>query len=145
MQLTKWVHEPIWISKVKVIHWSWSKVTQIQHFQSSFHLKPLSRLKPNFIWSLHGMGERKIVQMVQVTLWLSCPYMVKTIKKIFFSRSIGPMTLKLSMWHQMHEHYKFIQIMTLDWPWPILGQGQIWSLMLLYGKRVKQWIFQKLL
>ena len=38
---------------------------------------------------------------------------------------------------------KFAQMMTLGWPWPILWQGQIWSLMLLYGKRVKQWIFQK--
>ena len=38
---------------------------------------------------------------------------------------------------------KFAQMMTLGWPWPILRQGQIWSLMLLYGKRVKQWIFQK--
>ena len=35
--------------------------------------------------------------------------------------------------------------MTLAWPWPILGQGKILSLMLLYGKKVKQWIFQKLL
>ena len=40
---------------------------------------------------------------------------------------------------------KFIQMMTLGWPWPILRQGEIWSLMLLYGKKVKQWIFQKLL
>ena len=40
---------------------------------------------------------------------------------------------------------KFIQMMTLDWPWTILRHGQIWSLMLLYGKKVKQWIFQKLL
>ena len=40
---------------------------------------------------------------------------------------------------------KFVQMMTLGWPWPILRQGQIWSLMLLYGKKVKQWIFQKLL
>ena len=40
---------------------------------------------------------------------------------------------------------KFAQMMTLGWPWPILRQGQIWSLMLLYGKQVKQWIFQKLL
>ena len=38
---------------------------------------------------------------------------------------------------------KFVQMMTLGWPWPILRQGQIWSL--LYGKRVNQWIFQKLL
>ena len=36
MEVTKRVHEPIWISKVKVIHWPWSKVTQIQHFKNSF-------------------------------------------------------------------------------------------------------------
>ena len=40
---------------------------------------------------------------------------------------------------------KFAQMMTLSWPWPILRQGQIWFLMLLYGKTVKKWIFQKLL
>ena len=39
---------------------------------------------------------------------------------------------------------KFTQMMTLGWPWRILQQGQIWSLMLLYRKKVKQWIFQKL-
>ena len=38
---------------------------------------------------------------------------------------------------------KFVQMMTLGWPWPILRR-QIWSLMLLYGKKVKQWIFQKI-
>ena len=32
--------------------------------------------------------------------------------------------------------------MTLEWPWPILRQGQIWLLMLFYGKKGKQWIFQ---
>ena len=26
--------------------------------------------------------------------------------------------------------------MTLGWPWPILRQGQIWSLMLLYGEKL---------
>ena len=40
---------------------------------------------------------------------------------------------------------KFIQMMTLCWHWPVLRQGQIWSPMLLYGKKLKQWIFQKLL
>ena len=29
---------------------------------------------------------------------------------------------------------KFVQMMTLDWPWPTLWQSQIWSLMLFYGK-----------
>ena len=40
---------------------------------------------------------------------------------------------------------KCVQMVTLGWPWHILRQGQIWYLMLLYGKKVKQWIFQKLL
>ena len=40
---------------------------------------------------------------------------------------------------------KFAQMMTLSWLWPILWQGHIWFLMLLYGKKVKQSIFQKLL
>ena len=40
---------------------------------------------------------------------------------------------------------KFVQMKTLGWPWPILWQGQICSPMLLYGKKLKQWIFQKLL
>ena len=31
------------------------------------------------------------------------------------------------------------------WPWPILRQGQMWSPMLMYGKKLKRWIFQKLL
>ena len=29
---------------------------------------------------------------------------------------------------------KVVQIMTLDWPWPILHQGQIWLHRLLYGR-----------
>ena len=32
---------------------------------------------------------------------------------------------------------KFVQIITIGWPWHVLWQGQIWSLMLLYGKKVK--------
>ena len=45
-------------------------------FSTSFPQKPLGRLKQSFIWSLLGMVERKIVQMVQVTWprWSPCPY-----------------------------------------------------------------------
>ena len=35
--------------------------------------KSLGRLKPNFIWSFHGMGERKFVQTVIVT-WPRWPH-----------------------------------------------------------------------
>ena len=38
---------------------------------------------------------------------------------------------------------KFVQMMTLGLPWPILRQGQIWSPMILYGKKVKQYIFSE--
>ena len=33
---------------------------------------------------------------------------------------------------------KVVQIMTLDWPWPILHQGQIWLHSVLYGRK---WFF----
>ena len=52
------------INKVKVIHWTSSKVTQIQYFQSSFAQKPLGRLKPNFIWIVHEMWGTKICSNV---------------------------------------------------------------------------------
>ena len=32
---------------------------------------------------------------------------------------------------------KFAQMMILGWPWPILRQGHIWSIMLLYGEKGK--------
>ena len=38
---------------------------------------------------------------------------------------------------------KFVQMMTLGWPWPILQQDQIWSLMLLYGKKDKTMHFSE--
>ena len=103
MQLTKWVHEPKGISKVKVIHWPWPKVTQIQHFQTSFPEKPLGRLKPNSIWSFNGIGERNFVQMVQVT-WPPFPYMVKHEK--FFSGTKRLMILKVFMQHRVLEYYQ---------------------------------------
>ena len=37
---------------------------------------------------------------------------------------------------------KFVQMMTLGWPWPILWRGQIWFLMILYGKKVKNGFFR---
>ena len=32
---------------------------------------------------------------------------------------------------------KFVQMKTMGWPWLILRQGQIWSLLLLYGEKGK--------
>ena len=78
MLLTKWFYEPIWKSKVKVIHWPWSKVIQTQTFSN------FCWLKPNFMWTLHAMEEWKWIQMVYVTWprWPLCSYMVKTFKNL---------------------------------------------------------------
>ena len=259
-------------------------VCLLSTFSNISPLKPLGRLKQNFIWSPLETGEQKFVQTVLVTWprWPPCPYMVKTLQIV--SGTKRQMTLKLGMQHQVREYYhinsgndpgltltymyltarsnlipyafvwekgkkkgflaqlsrwwayrigrppsssvafvhtllnifsseaawpiivkfhmeppwdgvtkvysngpghmtkmaampiygknlkkfyspepkgwwswnmfcskgcasttKFVQLMTLSWHRPILRQGQIWSLMLLYKKKVKQWIFQKLL
>ena len=117
-----------------------------QNFPTS-SLKPLGRLKTNFMWSLLGIEERKFVQTVRVTWsrWPPCPYMIKTLN-IFFSpepKGLWPWNLVCGI--ELSSTIKFVQMMTLGWPWHILLQGQIWSLMHLYGKKGKQWIVQKLL
>ena len=55
----------------------------VHTFQRSSSPKSLGQSKPNFIWSLSGMGERKFVHRVWVTWprWPPCPYMVKTLQK----------------------------------------------------------------
>ena len=86
-----------------------------QHFQTSSSPKPLRRLKPNFMWSLHGMGEWKFVRGVQVT-WPRCPpcpYMVKTFKNL----------LLWNRWADFHETwYVALKTQAHDslfnrWPW----------------------------
>ena len=69
MQLTRLVHKPLWISKVKAIHWPLSKVTQIQHFKTSFPKTTLGQLKPNFVLSLHGILVRLNDGVGRQTQW----------------------------------------------------------------------------
>ena len=85
------------------------------HFQTSSPLKPLGRLKPNFIWSLPGTGERKFVQMVLVIWprWSPCPHMVKTFKNLLLRNQ---KTYDLETW------YVALGIQVLPslfkwWPW----------------------------
>ena len=92
--------------------------------------------KPNFMWSLYRLGERKFVQKVVVTWprWSPHSYIVKTFSSAETKGgwpwnlvySIGGLSLT-----------KSVQMMILDWPWPS-QQGQIFSLMLLYRKVLKQ-------
>ena len=75
-------------------------------FQTSSPLKPLGRLKPNFIYSLLWTGKRKFVQTVLVILprWPPCPYTGKTLK-IFFSDT-KRMTMKLGIQHRVLQYYQ---------------------------------------
>ena len=128
---------PIFSSPEPKAHW-WTyrigrpslTVVRRQHFQTS--LKSLGKLKLNFTWRLHGKGQRNFVQTVVVT-WPRkppCTHMVKTLKSLLFrNQKADDLETRPT---------KFVQMMTLGWPWPILRQGQIWSIMLLYEKKVKK-------
>ena len=119
-----------------------SVVHRCQHFQTSSPLKPLGQLKPNFIWSLHGLGERKFVQMVVVTSprWPPCPYMLKTFKSLLLQNRMAEI---IEVWYTAST--KLVQMKTPDWPLTFLLKGQIWFLMLFYRKAPKQGISQNLL
>ena len=57
------------------------RTSSIHHFQKYSSPKPLGQSKPNFIWSLNGIGERKFVREVWITWprWPPSPYMIKTL------------------------------------------------------------------
>ena len=80
-----------------------------------------------------------------MTKMAAMPIYGKNLKKFSSLEPKRPMTFKLGMQHWVLEYY---QVSSNDDPGLTLTyftQGQIWSHMLSYGKKVKQWIFQKLL
>ena len=106
-----------------------------QHIQTSSSLKPLGRLKPNFMWNPYGMGERSFVQTVQVTWpgWPPCPYRVKSFKNFLLRNQTADY---LECWYAA-SGAKVLSSLLKWWPWPILRQGQICFHSLLYRKRFK--------
>ena len=63
-------------------------VISCQHFQTTA-LKPLGWLKPNYMWSLHGVGEQKFIPKVWVPKMAAMPICGKNTSKIFFSGPNG--------------------------------------------------------
>ena len=94
-----------------------------------------------------GWGNKNLLSGAgHMTKMAAMPIYGKNLKQNLLLRTQTSMTLKLGMQHWVLEYYlKTVKMMSLGWPWPILRQSQIWSLMFLYGENVKQWIFQKLL
>ena len=71
-----------------MVSWAYSiamvRRPSVHHFQRSSSPKLLGQSKPNFIWSLSGMGEQKFVHGVWGVTWPRWPphpYMVKTLQK----------------------------------------------------------------
>ena len=85
--------------------WPWNLVCIIE---CSSSIKSVQKMTLGFMWNLHRMGEWKLVQMVQVTwpIWPPCPYMVKTLKTIFFFGTKQLMTLKVGIQHRVLEYYQ---------------------------------------
>ena len=93
------------------------------------------------MWSLHGLGERTFARGIWVIWprWPPRPYMVKALRKSSSPEPKGQLPWALVC--RGSGPSKFVQAMTFGWPGPILWQGQIWSLMLLYEKKTVRKLF----
>ena len=100
MQLTKWLPEPIWISKF--IHGPWCRVTQIQHFIYFFFRNCYADWSQISFVSSMVWGNKCLFKWVQVTwpIWPPCPYMLKVLKPLKI------LTLKLVMQHCVLKYYQ---------------------------------------
>ena len=89
------------------------------------------------MWSLLGEGERKFVQMVQVTWprWPPCPYMVKTFKNLLLQNQ---KSYDLETWH-VALGTQAVQSLYKWWPWVYLdlfyGKVKFGPLCFCMGKR----------
>ena len=138
----KWVYEVGWVSKVKVILWSWLKVTQISKL-NFFFSKTVGRFGTKVrmkAWRRIGIKINTNV-LGHMTKMAAIPIYGKNLKKSSSPEPIDrwPWNLVCSIVYVCTT--KIVQIISLGWPWPILCQGQIWSHRLLYGKKWQLFIF----
>ena len=84
--LAKWVYEVEWVSKVKVILWPSSKVTQISKLKLVFLKNSWVIWNQNSYESLRENSNENLYKCVgshdQHVCWLPCPNMVKTLKNL---------------------------------------------------------------
>ena len=79
--------------------------------------------------------------LYHMTKLAAMPIYGKNLKKSYSLEPKGRWPWKLVCSIGYSSTTKLGQMKSLGWPWPVLCQGQIWSLMLLYEKKEKQWIF----
>ena len=78
-----------------------------------------------------------------MTKMAAMPIYDKNLKKLFFSETKRPMTLKLSMQHWVLEYYQVYSNDDTGLTLTYFTARSNLSLMLLYGKKVKHWIFSE--
>ena len=109
------------------------------YYQLTYELKGSGELKRSFFqrkeFNIFSEGTRISMPMI--------PIHGKNLKKSSSPEPHGRWPWNLVCSIGCSSTTMFVQIITIGWPWYILWQGQIWSLMLLYGKKVKQWIFSE--
>ena len=116
------------------------------YYQLTYEPKGLGQLKRSFFQRKEFIFNEGISQWwTPLSSMPMIPIYGKNLKKSFSPEPHGRWPGNLVCSIGCSSTTMFVQIITIGWPWHILWQGQIWSLMLLYGKKVKQWIFQKLL
>ena len=79
--VAKWVSDIEWVSKVNVILWPWSKVTQITKLKLVFRRNSWAICNQNSYESLRENRNKNLYKWVGST-WPPCPYMVKTLKNL---------------------------------------------------------------
>ena len=114
-------------------------------FSSDFFSETAGPISIKFHIQHPGNGRLKICSngLGLMPRWPQCPYMVKTLKNLLLQNRSGWLPWNLVCSIRWLSTTKFVQMVTLGWPWPIFHQGQIWFLGLLNGEKVKHCIFPK--
>ena len=111
----KWVNEVEWVSKVKVILWPWSKVTQISMVKLVFLKNSLAIWNQSAYESLRENRNENLYKISGITwpTWPPYPYMVKTLKKSSTQEPIDQWPWNLVCSIVYGSTAKVVQIMTL--------------------------------
>ena len=104
--LAKWVNEVEWVSKVKVILWPWSKVTQISKLKLVFHTchklwAENCEIRQTFKWDLIKLCETFIIIAFKLPKCILLP--------LFSFNKLLTDTIKCDLYLLFHKiSYKFI-------------------------------------
>ena len=113
----------------ELIVYTWSGVHLSSATISNIFSETLGKSKPNLFGASFGRGNESLASASGSHDQDVChAHMIKTFKNL----------LLRSRWTDFHEtwymyealgtpaHHKFVQMMILGWPWPILRQGRMW-------------------